>query len=497
MINLNRWVKAVLATASTTALLSMVATTASAFELRSELDLATGYRNDNARFGICSTLSDPRFFGYGLAKFRNINMWEVQLTGVGAITDNAYFRGLVGYATVLGGKYRDSGVFDILSDPFNATLGEDYYTCCAGCKCDDKCPPCSCECADKTYHRTVEAKASLSGSAWDASIALGYMFHASEEFGVAPVIGWSFNQQRYKTFNGSFGPIPLQYFPYSCRSNDPDNPFYDTHAPIFGGVAADASFAGAYGLGNSSSQGPTDLNVTSDAGLDVLFSAQGAAWLLEGKNAESQYTAGCDMPCISFGQCPNNNSYRARWNGPFIGLDFLWTPSQDWNVTLGYELHYQHLSGRFDSIGGGNCCDGVCSCESCPTFSTVNALFSFDGEGNLWDQCQRFCPASITWSSNGWGQVFSGAINYQCNQNWQAGIALRYTMANANGCDTIDPCSSCCEVLNGAALWPENIQPGGGVLAVVEEAAPVWSDASFQKARWRSFSAQVSVGYLF
>lgn len=496
MINLNRWVKAVLATASTTALLSMVATTASAFELRSELDLATGYRNDNARFGICSTLSDPRFFGYGLAKFRNINMWEVQLTGVGAITDNAYFRGLVGYATVLGGKYHDSGVFDILSDPFNATLGENYYACCVGCGCEDKCPPCTCECADKTYRRTVEAKASLSGSAWDASIALGYMFHASEEFGVAPVVGWSFNQQRYKTFNGSFGPLQMQYLPYACNS---DGDFYTNNAPIFGGVASDAAFAGAYSVPNVTSLIVNDINLTS-AGPLTEFSAGGpGAWLLTGKNIESNTTAGCDLACTYFGQCPNNNSYRARWNGPFIGLDFLWTPSQDWNVTFGYELHYQHLSGRFDSLGGGNCCDGVCSCDFCPKFSTVNALWTEDGETNLWDKCQGFCPASITWSSNGWGQVFSGAINYQCNQNWQAGIALRYTMANANGCDTIDPCSSCCEVLNGAALWSDALanQQVPGYIAVREEVAPVWSDASFQKARWRSFSAQVSVGYLF
>jgi hypothetical protein len=465
MNKLNKWVRAVLATASTTAALSVgiVASDASAFELRSQINLTSGYRNDNSRFAICSTLSNPDFYGYGQAKFQNVNLWEVQLNGIGAFNDNWYVRALVGYGAVLGGKYNDSGVIDILSDPYNATLGEDYYGCCAGCTCNDECP-CDCTCGDEIYHNTVPVTGCLGGSAWDAEIAFGYMFHASEEFGIAPVIGWSFNQQRYKVKNGGFGPLPLQYevVPGCFDTDESVSDFYNTHLILTGGVAT--------GLATS----------IQDAG-GVIF-AGNAASTRDDLIPSAYFNTGCGAPCVVFGLCGDDTTYRARWNGPFIGLDFFWTPSQDWNVMMGYELHYQHLNGQFDSLGGGDCCEEYCGCDYCPGFQSL----CDQSDGNL---CTSFSPSTISVSSNGWGQVFYFDAWYQVNQNWQVGFDLNYSYANASDCDAVDPCESCDLVCNGAALINNE--------STVVDTHPIWQNATFKKARWSSFGAQVSVGYLF
>lgn len=465
MNKLNKWVKAVLASTSTAAALSTVAAaTAFGFELRSELNLTSGYRNDNAKFAICSTLSDPDFFGFGQANFRNINMWEVQLNGWGAFTDSVYLRGMVGYAKVLGGKVYDSGVVDILSDPYNATLGEDYYRCCVGCICEDACP-CECTCGNSSvFHNTVPVQASLGGSAWDAKIALGYMFHASEEFGIAPVIGWEFNQQRYSYNHAIWGPIPLNYQAVGgcSQSTDEAYDFYVDHEVLYNGV----------GIG--------DEIVIRDGYSDSLGSFAQSLTLQD--YADPSTNGACGPVCVAFGLCGDDTVYRARWNGPFIGLDFYWTPSMDWKVTFTYELQYNHYSGRFDSLGGGGCCETFCGCNDCPRFQ--NFCDTSD--------CVEFQPQTITTSSNGWGQVFNLYANYAMNQNWQVGFELGYKMRNANDCGNVDPCESCVPVCNGAALVEDQTINDG-----FPSSYPIWANASFKKARWRMFDAQVSLGYLF
>jgi len=436
-----------------------------AAELKSFVNLNTGYRNDNARVGLCATLSDPNYYGYGLAKFQSVNMWEVQLAGFGAITDSFYIRAMADYATVLGGKYHDSGVFDILSDPFNATLGQTYYSCCC---CVDDCPPCNCDCGDQTYRATVATQGALKGHAWDVSGALGYMFHISEEFGIAPVIGWSFNEQRYKTTSGSFGPMPTQYMLAPCSDDKwADNLF------MMSGTAPRVGF----GLGE------LDDNCTSLVRVIV------------GQNACSEFSVGCGAPCVAFGLCSNDTVYRARWNGPFIGLDFLWTPTQDWYLNFGYELHYQMMRGRFSTLGAGDCCNDNCGCDYCPGFLDMRASYENSGADATFlpGSCVPFCPSCISWSKNGWGQVFFAGLNYLCSENWQVGVLLNYTMANVSGCASVDPCESCCTVFNGAARDPVRTLEALGEVGT----NPTWANGTFQKARWRSFGAQVLLGYVF
>jgi hypothetical protein len=103
--------------------------------------------------------------------------------------------------------------------------------------------------------------------------------------------------------------------------------------------------------------------------------------------------------------------------------------------------------------------------------------------------CNTFVPETITFSSNGWGQVFNLYANYAMNQNWQVGFELGYKMRNVSDCEEVNPCASCNFVCNGAALIADDTSAGN--------TWPIWANAAFKKARWRSFDAQVSVGYLF
>jgi len=420
-----------------------------AYDCDNQFQLLTGYRSDQAYFSLCSTLSDPDYYGYGKLEFRNVNFWQLELRGRGFFGHHLYLRGSAAISLVLGGRSRDSGVLDILSDPYNATLGQNYYSLFDNCGCDQPCPPCQGGCCDdKKFRNNVASNGWLSGYAWDAAAALGYLFYLSPEMGIAPVIGASFHQQRYKIVDSAFGPLPLQYFVVS-----PEDDFYLNNVALYSGAPENNS-------------GTSEWVYENGAADPIIWSS-----LLE---------PGCRTVAASFGGCGSYSAYRPRWMGGFIGLDLLWAPSQNFTVTLEYELHLRHLSGRFDALGGSSCCgtecDPLAGCELCPQLR----LSPFGAE------CKRFCPATISWDKWGWGQLFYFAFDYRCNSNWRVGAQIAYSLARAGGCSAIDPCASCCEVVNGAA-----------VIGASDVANPIWSEATFQQARWRSISAQASIGYSF
>lgn len=449
------------------------------FELASNVGVYTGYRSDSADFSLCSTLADFNYWGYGQAKFRSINLWDIRLTGIGAVSETFYYRGMAGYARVLGGRYRDSGVFDILSDPHNSALGEYYTSCCkGGCGCSDECAPCACQCAGagQKYHQSVPSKGCLTGSAFDLSLALGHMFHSSDTLGWAPVIGWAFNQQRYKTLSTMWGPIPLTYFPSStCIATESGMPFYEDNAILVGGLAPTTGMLVAFDTPNSAT---FTVDSTASEVNQVTVEGVGQRLLEPG--------LGCGPTCVRFGACGDNSSYRARWNGPFIGLDLLWDFAEGFRLQMAYELHYQRLSGRFDSMGGGGCCEQVCQCDSCPSFQK---MLRGPGESRDYQNiegCNSFCPQTITWHSRGWGQVVDASLAYQCGQNWLVGCALSYSMASASKCRAIDQCSSCCSVINPTARSRFDPDP-----------QPYWKDARFRQAKWQSIVASLGLAYQF
>ncbi len=438
---------------------------ATAAQPQGEIELSTsGYRRDWAEFSLCADLSDPNISGSGTAKF-NVNMWELGLQANFKLQERLRVSAHVGYAVALGGKYRDTGLFDLLSDPFNATLGDNYSCCCPG------------SCADSTMVPLVPSSGCLGGNAWQLSANLGYLLPLNEVLSVIPYLGWSYNTQRYAVHDGSWGPINLQYLPYANTETFDGQSFYEAMAPIFGGWAHDFAANLAYGVPSTSTvqSHPIFDGSGSIIGFELLGTGPGV-WLIP------QQQSACEVPFTYFGHCPNSSRYRAAWNGPLLGLELSFATSRDWSAALGYELQYLLFSGSYSSIGKSSVCD------SCPQFVTweLNDVGLAD-----FNQCATFCPADIRWHSQGWGQMVYATLGCRCLESLQCGLRLQYSYAASfGGAEAVDPCQSCCCIVNGRSYNP-------GSAEYSNTSYPIWSNAQAYNSRWQSLSIQFSCGCEF
>jgi len=407
-----------------------------------EVAIATGYRQDSSSFAICSGLASPDYYGFGKIRARDVHMWEIGIGASASLTDHAYLRAALSYGVILGGKMNDSGVADINSNPLNSVLGGLYTDCCAPCNCDDK--GCACDCQDKIFHESVQTTANLRGNAVDFTIALGYAFRPMDDFMLAPVVGWTYNSQRQRWVDAIYGPIQLTGYAYPCPAadyalNEAGTP------PYFNNTNPDAVVIAG--------REPQQLNLGYLDGLNPVYES-----------------------CVSFGNCFDGTVYRARWNGPFIGVDLGYAISDVWNVVVGYALSYCNLNAKFQTFT--SVTDQGCNCDQCPTF------LDYYGPNNTLQEIS-FVPSEMTFSSWGLGQEISIATDYRCG-NWTAGLGVGWSYRNATNCAESDPCYSCQTTYNPEAY----LVSGAGM-------RPVWSYAQLTKARWGSFSALVTLGYLF
>jgi hypothetical protein len=398
-----------------------------------EVAVATGYRQDSSSFSICSGLASPDYFGFGKMRARDMHIWEIGIGASASLTDNAYLRAALSYGVILGGKVQDSGVADINSNPLNSVLGEYYTACCAPCNCDDT--PCGCDCEDRIFRKSVQTSAYLNGNVVDFNVALGYAFRPMDDFMIAPVVGWTYNSQRQRWNGAIYGPLQA-----------------------VGGVEPCAEAVTVVGT-------PYDYNSFTDPAFADL-----------NPNILVDFFQGC----VSFGNCFDGTVYRARWNGPFIGVDLGYAISDVWNVAVGYAFSYNNYNGKFVTLGG---CEGdACDCDLCPTF--------YNGRGGLISdialgQPYAFQPSEMRFSSWGIGQEVSVATDYRCG-NWTAGLGVGYSYKQANHCADSEPCEAFRSTVN-----PNQIE------TTSSKTYPIWSYASLNKARWSSFSVLVTLGYQF
>ena len=402
-----------------------------------EVAIATGYRQDSGSFSICSGLASPEHYGFGKMRARDQHIWEIGIGASMSLTDHAYLRSALSYGVILGGKVQDSGVADINSNPLNSILGELYTECCAPCNCDDK--PCACDCPEKTFVKSVQTTAHLTGNVVDWNIAFGYAFRPMDDFMIAPVVGWTYNSQRQRWSGAIYGPLQARGVLQPCES---------------------ATFVPAQGVGG---QDYWSWNEPIPSG--PLYEANRLLDAAEG--------------CIAFGNCFDGTVYRARWNGPFIGVDLGYAISDVWNVAVGYAFSYNNYNGKFETLGGENG-DDACNCDLCPQF--LNQFpYIVNGEPYTY----AFRPSSMRFGSWGIGQEVSVATDYRCG-NWRAGLGIGYTYKNATHCADSDPCVSC-----ETTRYPNQFVQEGN------KEYPIWSYATLQKARWSSFSVLVTLGYEF
>lgn len=410
--------------------------------------------------GLCATLSDPTLTGSGLAKFY-ANMWQLSLLGRYNMA-HLRMQAQVGYACALGGQYRDSGVFDLLSDPFNATLGANYL-------CDGHAV-----CAAAGTAPLVPASGTVRGEAWDACANLGYSFCSKYRLQITPYMGWLYNRQRFSACDSSWGPIKLQYLPYANKDDFEGQPFYAAMAPLFGGW--DANFAANIAYGVSDTSKVESSPILDSSGSIIGFELKGTGpgvWLLP------QQQSACPVPCTYFGHCADASRYTANWNGPLIGLEVLYD-CERWAMSVGYDWQYLFMQASFNSLDNG--------CNGCPQF--VNWQLNDVGLADF-NQCASFCPATIRWHSPGWGQKLYATLQCRCLDSLLCGLRLQYASAQGfNGGSTVTPCQSCCSIVNGRAYNP-------GVPEYSVTAYPYWSDALAYQNRWRSLSIQFSLAIAF
>jgi hypothetical protein len=405
-----------------------------------EVAIATGYRQDSSSFAICSGLASPDYYGFGKLRARDVHMWEIGIGASASLTDHAYLRAALSYGVILGGKVRDSGVADINSNPANSVLGEFYTDCCAPCNCDDK--SCQCDCQDKIFRESVQATANLRGNAVDFNVALGYAFRPMDDFMLAPVVGWTYNSQRQRWVDSIYGPIQMSGQAEPCPVDGTE------WTPGPGGI-------------------PNYINAALP---DVTLQTLNLGAVTDG-------AVSSQVACVSFGNCFDGTVYRARWNGPFIGVDLGYAISDVWNVVVGYALSYCNLNAKFQTFTSET--DQGCNCDQCPTF------YDRYGAAPGTPQSLGFVPSEMSFSSWGLGQEISIATDYRCG-NWTAGLGIGWTYRNATQCAESDPCVSCETTRN-----PET------ALVSSNTSRPVWSYAQLTKARWGSFSALVTLGYQF
>lgn len=417
-----------------------------------EVAIATGYRQDSSSFAICSGLASPQYYGYGKAKSRDVHIWEIGIGASASINDHLYLRSALSYGAILGGKLYDSGIADINSNPLNSVFGGLYTDCCAPCNCDDT--SCACDCQDKIFHPTVQTKANLRGNVIDFNVALGYAFRPCDDWMIAPVVGWTFNSQRQRWVDAFYGPLNQTGAFIPCVGHTTNVLVSTVDDPT-----------------------PISFNLLDPVTLQQTTLLQTAT-----------------LGCVSFGDCFDGTVYRARWNGPFVGIDLGWSVSDVWNVVVGYAFSYNHLQIKFNTVTSED--QQGCACNLCPEFGYEILLANNNSLSSTRWGGYAFVPSEMRFGSWGIGQEVSIATDYRCG-NWVAGLGVSYTYKTATQCADSDPCTSCYDSRNPEQLLENFVAstvPGKNVQRPVR---PVWSYAQLDKARWGSFSALVTLGYQF
>jgi len=434
-----------------------------------ELGLYSGYRQDSASFSICSTLSDPATFGFGKMRARQVHIWEIGAVANYRFTEDVGLAVNVSWGKVLGGRVRDSGVADINSDPWNAVIGGLYASC-----CDCSCKPdlCQCTCPDKFPRVLTPVQAGLTGNVWDVDIVLDYSYFLTENFSVTPMIGYAFNQQRYKFRNASWGPVQLALQFAACED------LVKGRQPLKVGEEVDPGIDIAAILielpWDNDVVGLTSAApyVVGDADLNIL---------------DYQYPLRGSIPeCVQIASCFDGTAYRANWNGGVIGLNFGYIVTNDWHLTLQYNFYLQNYSGKFSTFGGDR--NSPCDCNQCLSAFVVGKEYLATGKTSPSGADlprQGFANSEMRFGGWAYGQELALASQWRCN-DWVASIVGSVGYRYAPGCKEVSPCASCNFIENGG-LRPD----GGG------DINPVWSDATAQGARWNSFQINANVAYLF
>lgn len=243
------------------------------------LQWSTSVRNDSSyysdNYDCCEILKElvmPLADVDSHVKWKNLSIWQIEAKGKYVTCDNLYLRANADYGWITSGKNIDKDY--VVSSNYSAD----------GCGCG----------SGSGYNSGNEfeiarSKSSVSGTVYDAKIAVGYQFKwCDDSLAIAPLVGYSWHGQHFKDSH-----LQQEFFG-------------DETVEVLGG----RSYYSSYYYGNYS----------NDYSYD-----------------------GC-----SYGG--NNSSYHTRWSGPFIGFDFDYRfgcgCEAEWELFGSYEFHWASFNSK-------------------------------------------------------------------------------------------------------------------------------------------------------
>jgi hypothetical protein len=409
------------------------------FEMHA-VDGVVGWRVDRASLGVCGALSDRASFGYGLAKFRQVNIAEFGVRAEAQLTNHWRGNVAIAYGYVANGHVTDSGLCDMNSNPFNSRSWS-YTSCCTPCSCQVD-PKCSCSCTDLTPRALALTTARLRGNTWDLLATATYDFRPIEGWRLGLGMNWEYNWQRYRLDQAIWGPLGGSLVGVDC---------FGQLGPDF--VVQEPGDERHYAL-------TTPLQVTHEiAGTSVPGNPSGGG-------------------CLALGYCFNGTTYRASWNMGMASAQLDWQMEPHWEWTLLYRIGFGAYTGKFETLGGAN--SESCSCDLCPSFLEICG----SDLAHLKVTPVSFTPSTMRASAAAFGQDVRLLTTWRCDF-WRFGADFTYLSRRTMSCTDIEPCVSCTSICNGA------LEEGGS------QSHPIWSDATLSRASWNSWQVHLFAGYAF
>jgi hypothetical protein len=409
-------------------------------ESHSTLDGVVGWRVDRASLGVCAELADGASYGYGLSKFRSVNVAQFGVQGETALSTHWRGNASILYGYVANGHVVDSGLSDLNSNPFNARSWA-YATCCTPKSCVVE-PPCDCECPDLTYRSLALTTARLRGATWDVLASATYDFRPCEDWRLGLGVTWELNWQRFRYDQSIWGPIVATLTGADCLS---------TLGANF--ITTDLDGTEHFALG-----GPNVL-ATVIGNTPIPGTSKGTG-------------------CLALGYCFNGNTYRSSWNMGMGAAEINWAVTRHWDVNLLYRIGFGAYSGKFETLDGVN--GENTSCDLCPAFLAICGTDLND----LDVSATAFQPSTMRIRAPAFGQEVRLTGTYSCCC-WNAGIDVAYYSRRTMSCTDVDPCRSCASICNG------------GLDVGSSSVRPIWANATLARASWNSVQVQLFAGWFF
>lgn len=218
-------------------------------------------------------------------KWKDLNIWQIEIKGKYVTCDNVYFRFNGDYGWVTSGKNTDTDNFDrgYGCGDYN-DCGDNFFS------------------GNNNYTQNGRSHSKTKGNVYDFRLALGYQFKLCDDsFSIAPLIGYSWHGQHLKD----------HHLRQRCACSD-------------------------------------DCNFNDNCSFDQESCSRSRSSSCESFSSVSVASCDSSSSYDSCSYGGNHSTYHARWNGPFIGFDFDWRFGCccEWDIFGTYEFHWADYNAK-------------------------------------------------------------------------------------------------------------------------------------------------------